>query len=83
MTTWRLPLAGAYYITYNALYDNGVAVPTCATCRMLIYGKSDTWKGASWLTKHIYWCDCFEKKLLLEPCRTKACIHYWEIAESD
>ena len=88
MTTWRLPPTGSYDImyrdcadyekSYNSLYDDGVAVHTCTTCKMLIYGKSDTWRGASWLTRHIYWCDFFCKKLILEPCRTKACIYYEE-----
>ena len=60
----------------HSLYRDGVPVPTCETCRTLIYGKSDTWKGTCWMTRHTYWCDVYLKKLLLEPCRTKACDCY-------
>ena len=62
----------------HSLYLDGVPVPTCETCRNLIYGKSDTWKGTCWMTRHTYWCDVYLKKLLLEPCRTKACSCYEE-----
>ena len=61
-----------------SLYWDGVSVPTCEDCRNLIYGKSDTWKGTCWMTRHTYWCSVYLEKLLLEPCRTKACDCYEE-----
>lgn len=62
----------------HSLYRDGVPVHTCDTCRNLIYGKSDTWKGTCWMTRHIYWCSVYLEKLLIEPCRTKACSCYEE-----
>ena len=62
----------------HSLYRDGVPVPTCETCRNLIYGKSDTWKGTCWMTRHTYYCSDYVMELLLEPCRTKACSCYEE-----
>ena len=60
----------------HSLYRDCMPVPTCEDCRNLIYGKSDTWKGACWMTRHTYWCYAHLRELLLEPCRTKACSCY-------
>lgn len=67
-----------YQKACHSLYRDGVPVPTCETCRNLIYGKSDTWKGACWMTRHTYYCYEYLRELLLEPCRTKACDRYEE-----
>lgn len=67
-----------YQVACHSLYRDGVSVPTCETCRNLIYGKSDTWKGACWMTRHTYYCYEYLRELLLEPCRIKACDCYEE-----